>query len=79
MDASSAAESQHQQKDGKSEPPTGAAPPAAAAIICRRPYPAPRARLSCAAVLVGRYALFMGGFSVQDQEMGDVWVSDAVP
>ena len=43
--------------------------------LLRRPYPAPRDRLSAAALLAGRYVLVMGGFSVEHREMGDVWVS----
>lgn len=34
----------------------------------------PRARLSAAGALVGRYWLVVGGFSVMHREMGDVWV-----
>ena len=34
----------------------------------------PRARLSAATALVGRYWLVVGGFSVLHREMGDVWV-----
>jgi len=46
----------------------------------RLPVPAqrhqgiPRARLSAAGALVGRYWLVVGGFSVMHREMGDVWV-----
>ena len=35
----------------------------------------PRPRLSAAAALVGRHWVVVGGFSVEHDQMGDVWVS----